>query len=211
MNIYIDKIMKKLPLLINIILGVAIVVLYVLHFADTDSKSNKESKAYSKEVVRPEFPLIVYVNFDTLLLNYDFYYDLQGELEEKRKTSEAELSSRSKAYEKGAADYQEKVQKGLVTRSTAQELEQQLIQEQQNLLQLRDNLASQLMEEEQVMNRQIVNSIMEYIKEYNKVHNYQYVISYQFGGPLLFANDSLNITNEIIKGLNEKYNRERER
>ncbi|MCK4465322.1 MAG: OmpH family outer membrane protein, partial [Bacteroidales bacterium] len=146
-----------------------------------------------------------------LLFKYNFYYDLQDNLEEKRKTSEAELNSKSRAYEKEAADFQEKIQKGLVTRSTAQQLEQQLLREQQNLLQLRDNLSLQLMEEEQVMNRQIVNSIMEYLKEYNKQHNYQYVISYRFGGPLLFAHDSLDITMVVAEGLNEKYNREKEK
>lgn len=203
--------MKKLSLVINIVMGVAIIVLYVLHFTSSGKITNEKSEVTGLESIKTGFPSIAFVDFDTLLFKYNFYYDLQDDLEEKRKTSEAELNSRSRAYEKEAADFQEKIQKGLVTRSTAQELEQQLLREQQNLLQLRDNLSRQLMEEEQVMNRQIVNNIMEYLKEYNKQHNYQYVISYRFGGPLLFASDRLEITREVAEGLNEKYNREKEK
>jgi outer membrane protein len=106
-------------------------------------------------------------------------------------------------------DYQNKVQKGLVTRREAAELEQQLMGEQQSLLQLRDQLTLQLQEEEQVSNRKLINAIMEYLKEYNSELNYQFIFSNSFGDNVLFANDQLDITYTVLPGLNEKYRAEK--
>ena len=66
-------------------------------------------------------------------------------------------------------------------------------------------MAYKLAEEEQVMNRQVLNSIMDYLKEYNKDHGYHYVLSNAFGGPLLYSNETLNITQDVLSGLNETY------
>ena len=87
------------------------------------------------------------------------FHDKREDLMSKQKSAEAELNSKGSQYEKGARDYQEKVSKGLVTRATAAEMEQALMQQQQELVNLRDKLQSNLMEEEQVMNRQIIEYI----------------------------------------------------
>ncbi|MCK7539382.1 MAG: hypothetical protein MZV63_54975 [Marinilabiliales bacterium] len=53
------------------------------------------------------------------------------ELEEKTKNSEAELTAKSQAFDRDVRDYQNKAQKGLITRATAAEMEQTLAQQQQ--------------------------------------------------------------------------------
>ena len=79
---------------------------------------------------------------------------------EKQQKAEAELNSKGTKYEKGARDYQEKVSKGLVTRATAAEMEQNLLQQQQELVSLRDNLRPiSSKKKKQVMNRQIIEYI----------------------------------------------------
>ncbi len=55
------------------------------------------------------------------------------------------------------------------------------------------------------MNRQVINAIMEYLRENSAQYNYKYVLGTSFGGNILYANDSLDITGNIVKGLNEKY------
>jgi outer membrane protein len=97
----------------------------------------------------------------------------------------------------------------LVTRREAAELEQLLLQEQQNLLRLRDDLAMELAEEEQVRNRRLINNIMEFLREYNKDYNYQFIFSNSFGDNMLFASDSLNITYPVLEGINKKYREEK--
>jgi len=154
---------------------------------------------------------MAYINIDTLMNNMDMFFDVRNKLVDKQKSSEAELNSRSKDFEKEATDFQEKVQKGLITRSRAQEIEQELYLEQQNLINLKDKLSMELAEEEQVMNRQLIYYITDYLKEFNKEKNYQFIISNSLAGPLLYASDKQDITNDVVEGINAKYAKEREK
>jgi outer membrane protein len=201
--------MKNISLIINIVLFIALGVLYFLYFS-LKSQINTESPSGSASGVAAAGS-IVYVNSDSLMGKYDMYFDMKKEFEDKQRRLEAELNMKGKSYENNVADYQDKAQKGLITRSKAQEMEQQLMVDQQNLMKYRDNLSAQLAEEQQVMNRMLINNIVEYLKEYNKKHNYQYVMSHAFGGNLLYVPDSLDITIDVLKGLNEKYSEEKDK
>jgi outer membrane protein len=202
------KIMKRLPLILSAICIVAVGILYILFF--TDKKDDEQySRQSDKEAVR-QMDLspnaIAYINIDTVVNNYDFYFDLKQRFEKKYKTSEAELSSKEKAYKKEVEDYQYKVQRGLVTRSEAQKLEQQILNEQQNLLRLQEDLRLELAEEEQVMLRQVLNSIMVYLEELQAEYKYQFVFgTTAIGGNVLYADKELDITRQVIEGLNQRY------
>ncbi|MDA3778988.1 MAG: OmpH family outer membrane protein [Bacteroidales bacterium] len=198
--------MKKLSLWINVVLIAAVVVLYFLHFNGSESCVDNNRKSDSTKIEIDENYSIAYVNFDTLLTNYDMFADKQDELMKKRDESEAELQTKSRSLEKQVADFKNKTQNGLITRTKAQVLQQELGKKEQDLYKLRDQLTGKLSEEEQVMNRQVMYSIMEYLKEYNEDHSYRFILSNSFGGPLLFTDKNLNITSDVLAGLNKKYN-----
>lgn len=200
--------MKNLSLILNAVLIVAVGVLFYLHFSTKGSAKPGPARTEGINLVQPDVP-IVYVNIDTLLNNYEYFTDMQQDFTDKQSELEAELNNRSRQYEASAMDAQNKVQKGLVTRREAAELEQQLLAEQQSLLQLRDELTMQLQEEEQVSNRKLINAIMEYLKVYNTEQNYQFIFSNSFGDNVLFANEQLDITYIILPGLNEQYRAEK--
>ncbi|HPI46601.1 MAG TPA: OmpH family outer membrane protein, partial [Tenuifilaceae bacterium] len=91
------------------------------------------------------------------------------------------------------------------TRSEAQQLQTTLANKEQELYRLRDEMRMQLAEEEQVKLRKIQNSITEFLKEYNEDKGYHIILSSTFGGPMLYGHPALDITNDVVKGLNEKY------
>lgn len=127
----------------------------------------------------------------------------------KQKSAEAELNSKGSQYEKGAKDYQDKVNKGLVTRATAAQIEQSLVQQQQELVSLRDKLQSNLVEEEQVMNRQILEYITKFLEENKTEYNYQFILGKSFGNVLLYGDNSLDITPKVLDAINKKYKAEK--
>ncbi|MCT4638684.1 MAG: OmpH family outer membrane protein [Bacteroidales bacterium] len=200
--------MKNISLALNVVLLVAVGALYYLQFAGSDSAVESGIAGESKVVAGNGG--VVYVNIDSLINKYDLFYDMQAELAKSQQESEAEFKTKSISFEKEAADFQNKVQKGLVTRSQAQKMESELMAKQQQLIQLREQLRLKLVEKEQVMMRKLQNEIAQYVAEYNKVKGYNYVLSRTYGGPVLFANDALDITEEIIAGLNKNYISERE-
>ncbi|NQU81593.1 MAG: OmpH family outer membrane protein [Bacteroidetes bacterium] len=203
--------MKRVNLIINIVLVIAVGVLFVLHFTNKEKSGPAQSEGKLVENNSTGKGEMAYINIDTLMNNMDMFFDVRNKLIEKQKSSEAELNSRSKDFEKEATDFQEKVRKGLVTRSRAQEIEQELYLEQQNLIGFKDKLSLELAEEEQVMNRQLIYYITDYLKEYNKEKKYQFIISNSLGGPLLYASDKQDITNDVVEGINAKYAKEREK
>lgn len=194
--------MKKLPLILSVVSILAVLVFFVLEFTEKD---NDENQVDGVERVSKSTGEIAYVDIDTIIYNFDMYFKLRDELMKKQESSEAELNSKGSQYEAGAKDYEEKVRKGLVTRATAAQMEQVLIQQQQEIVNLRDQLQYALMEEEQVMNRSILDYIYKYLEVYNKDHNYEYILGKTFGGPVLLSDSGSNITAEVLKGLNEYY------
>ena len=126
-----------------------------------------------------------------------------------KKSAEAELNSKGTQFEKGAKDYQDKVNKGLVTRATAAQMEQALMQQQQELQNLQSNLQAGLVEEEQVMNRQVLEYITKFLEEHKSEYNYQYILGKSFGSVVLYSDNSADITPKVVDGINLKYRSEK--
>ena len=127
----------------------------------------------------------------------------------KQQNADAELNSKGTQYQTGVKDYQDKVNKGLVTRASAAQMEQALLQQQQDLVALRDKLQSGLVEEEQVMNRQVMEYITKFLEENKSEYNYQFILGKSFGGVVLYSNSSLEITRRVLDALSKKYQSEK--
>jgi Skp family chaperone for outer membrane proteins len=195
--------MKKLSIVLFSVLFLAIALLYVFHFTGTGKKDNQDEA--SSSVIQSDAHGIAFINIDSVIYNFDMFFDRSEALMEKQQKAEAELTSRGNQYERSARDYQEKVSKGLVTRATAAEMEQALYQQQQELVDLRNNLQSELLEEEQVMNRQIIDYITTYLEENKSEYNYQYILGKSFGSVVLYGDTAWDITGRVTEALNQKY------
>jgi outer membrane protein len=197
--------MKKLSIVLFAVLFLAVALLYFLQLS-----GNKNKKSV-KAVDLKESPAqgIAFINIDTVIYKFDMFFDRRSDLMTKQKNAEAELNSKGKLYEKNIKDYQEKVTKGLVTRATATQMEQGLTQQQQELVTLRDNLQSNLLEEEQVMNRQIIDYITTFLDQNKSDYNYQYILGKSFGSVVLYGDSGLDITQKVLDALNLKYKAEK--
>ncbi len=196
--------MKRLSLILIIVLAVAVALLYVLHFTGAGT-GEKNVSGTGLPAGLDDGSSIYYVQIDSVLNHFDMATDLTDELQKKYNASEAEFQDKQKAYQNDVNDYQYKAQRGLITRSESQNIEQQLYTKQQNLVQLQQQLSAELNERQTVMNRQVINAIMEYLKRNSSELKYKYVLGTSFGGNILYANDSLDITQSIITGLNTEY------
>ena len=205
-NIKIPEKMKKSSLILNVILLISVVVLYVLYFTgkSTSGEASVQPVAGTVETGTGDGS-IVYVNMDTLLANYDMFADLQDRLQKKQQASESKLNARGQKWQNKVNEFQSNLQKGLVTRSEAQKIQNQLQQEQQEIMKLKDDLANQLLEEQQVGTRKVIFSIVDFLDDYSQEHHYRYVLSTTAGGAVLYGEKQLDVTQEVLEGLNAKY------
>ncbi len=163
---------------------------------------------------------IAYFNIDQVVAEYTFAKDKQVEFQAKYDAATKKLAANEKAIEKDynklqnkVNELQDKVQKVLITRANA-EVEMQKLQTEEAKIQERINkhqqeaqkVANELSEEEMVINNQIVNNVYEFVAKLNADLRYDLVLSSTTtGGPIINANPALNITAEIVDGLNAAY------
>lgn len=198
--------MKNISVALFVVLFLAVATLFILQFSGGRKGTAKDQSEPPSEA---QASGIAFVNIDTVIFKFDMFFDRREDLLAKQKKAEAELNSKGSQYERSARDFQEKVNKGLVTRATAAEMEQSLLQQQQELINLRDQLQGDLIEEEQVMNRQIIEYITKFLEENKAEYNYQYILGKTFGSVVLYSDSSCDITPRVLNALNKKYKLEK--
>jgi outer membrane protein len=206
--------MKKLDLVLTleVILFVAVLVLFVLFFKGRSvlpRHIDEPDAAGATDVNAVSDGAIVFINTDSLFQNYQMAKDLSDELAEKTKKLDAELSNKQKKFQANVTDFQNKVQKQLETRAKLAEMEQQLSADQQGLMQLSETYRMQIAEEQGVMQRKVLQAVMDYLKEYNRDRGYQFIMGRAFGDNLLFAAPDLDITGSVLEGINARYKAEK--
>ena len=148
---------------------------------------------------------IVYVNTDTLLNKYDYYKDTFQASQNKRFQLENDLANKARTFQNKVAFFQQRAQQGHMTQEQAQTTQMQLQQEEQNLAAYRDKTAQSLAQEEAKKTEDILNKIHEFLKGFNAGNKYDMVIGYQKGGVVFYAKEDLDITKQVLEGLNKKY------
>ena len=163
------------------------------------------SASDSTRVVGSHEGEIAYVRMDSLMQGYGMFVDLSAAFAAKQEKAQNELTSKGRAIEKEAGDFQAKIQQGTVTSYQAAAKEQELIKKQQDLMDYRDRTMGELAEEEMVISGQISAAVMEYLREYNKDKKYSMIFQTTGGTPILLADPSLDITAEVLEELNKRY------
>jgi outer membrane protein len=188
------------------ILAVAVIVLFVLHF------SGGKTEVIEKKPV-PQGILtgntgevkIAYVFVDSVLANYEYYKVLTDRLLAKKSNLEKELSGKGESFQKEVTDFQYKVEKKLITSWDAEARQKQLTEQQQVLVNLQNDMQGKLAQDEQTVTVQLHDSVLTAVNELNMTMGYNLVLSNTFGGGLLYADDYMNITKQVLDRLNESY------
>lgn len=198
--------MKQSSIILNAIIIIAIIPLYVFFFSSKKNPSHNQAEAVKFDSASAAKMSMVYLDIDSLILNYTMAKELNEQLTNKQKASKANLEAKAASFQKEAEAFQEKVQRNaFVSQQSAEAQQQELMMKQQGLQQLEYDLTAQLASEQQKLNKQVYDSITNYLKEYNKPYNYQFILGHSTGGGILLANESLNITKSVLDALNARY------
>lgn len=194
--------MKNLSLILNIVLLVAVVVLFAMEFSEDKNEKKENSTEHIQNA--SDFK-VAYVEIDSLLNNYDLYNELAKQFGDNQQRMEAELQQKSQNIQRQGADLQQKMQQRLITMRQAEAKQKELMQAQQNLIQLRDQLTQKLAMDQQIMNKQVYDSVYSFLNDLNTKRHYKIIFSTAQSNPILLADSTLNITKEVIDGLNRRY------
>lgn len=196
--------MKNSSLILNIVLVVAVIVIYVLHF--TSGKSAASGDVLVEGPAQLTDLKIAYVKVDSLIVNYDLAQQLHDDFTKNQEAYTKEYATRRSKFEEQAAAFQEKLQRGgFLTEERAVQERDRLVNEEQEILKLDQELSSKLAEMQNANNQQLVDSLMAYLKDFNKTRKYAYIFN---SSGILIGDDAHNITKEVLQAMNAQFAKE---
>jgi outer membrane protein len=193
--------MKNLSLILNAVLLVAVAVLFYLHFSSNGSTSSSSSGAPIGDLS------IAYINSDSVLKHYDFLKDNKVVLEAKTKQMDSDYRNRAQSLQNEITSYQRN--QSNLTIGQARALEEDLAKKQQNLQMYQQSLSQELMNEEAKLNKELYDRITVFLKQYGKDNGLQVVFKFDISSDVLYGVEGLDITEAVVKGLNEAYKNEK--
>jgi len=217
-----NKKCRCLPI-VNCILLVGLILLYVFHFTGIGAKGGKglaNADAKAPVVVGEGGLKIAYVNTDSLNANYKYIKDLEKELNAFKQGKENSLKQQmDKLQADGNAlqdDYQNYLQNGSSMSLTQQQNKEAELKKRdaeikkraKQLAQLEQDYTSQILEKQTSENKKMIDAVYAFIREYNAQNQQFNLILAKTGTELpfiLYGDEAMDITDEIIKGLNEEY------
>jgi outer membrane protein len=146
---------------------------------------------------------MAYFNLDTLEAHYQYFIDVLQQIKGKENEMNAELGSVEKGFQKKIADWQKKAP--TMTQTESQEAQQEYAQMQQSYQLRKQTLQESLLKHNEDMKADIRKKIEDYLKDYNKVKGYSYIISYEANSFIYIRDTANNITDDLVRGLNATY------
>ncbi|MFT3754174.1 MAG: OmpH family outer membrane protein [Paludibacter sp.] len=196
--------MKNFSLILNVILTVAVIILFWLVLGTKSSPVTQQLITGKGTITKGKLP-IAYINVDSLLLHYQFAKDANESLTKRQEDSRLTINVRARQLQTEMGEFQRKLENNaFLSRERAEQEQLRLQKKQQELQELDGKLSQQLLQVQQKMSEELRDTINKFMKEYNKDNKYEIIISNTSNDNVLYAAKGYDITAEVTKLLNER-------
>jgi len=197
--------MKNTSSVLIVILFIAVAGIYILHFSG--NKSNGSVKVGTNASGASTDLKIAYIKVDSLVVNYDFAQEMQENFAKQQEAYTKEYGEKRNRFESQAASFQEKVQRGgFLTQESAMQERNKLMSDEQQITKLDQELSTKLSQIQGDNNKQLLDSLITYLKIFNKDKKYTYILN---AGDVLIGDESHNITKEVLTNMNIRLSKAR--
>lgn len=196
--------MKSGILIFNGILLVLIGILFYLHFSTTPGTKVKAAneKTNNSTTAAPDDFKIAYFEMDSLEASFAMVKDVKAELSRKEDAVTSELRRMEKSYQEKLGRYQ--AQAATMSQVQSESATKDMMQMQQQMQNRKNALDQEYQDFYMRKMKEVKTKIEDYLKTYNAQKGYSYILAYEPG--LFYYRDStLDITSDLIKGLNDSY------
>jgi len=170
-----------------------------------DNKDNKTPQKAAKAVNTSNLPNYRYVDLDTVLSNYNLAKDYNEEMMRMQSSMESTMRKHENRIQSLANTMQNKMNNNGYLTKESYESDQRNMASLQNEAQKQAASLQSSFEQQAIQAQKTVNdSIQAFIQDYNAKHGYDAIF---FKAATLYINPALDITSEVIEGLNARYNK----
>ncbi len=195
--------MKYFNIVLNVILAIAIIVLYVL-FLSLPEDHKPSAEGDTEALATPADIAIAYVLEDSLLSNYEYFQELAGNLDKKRQEMENDYTMKAQGLQKEFEGFQRTA--GNMTMNQAKAVEEDLLQKRQNLMLLQEKMGQDLMKAESEVNTQLYDKVTNFLENYARENGLALILNVKRGNAVLYGDEGMDVTDIVVKGLNDEYN-----
>jgi outer membrane protein len=194
--------MKNAAVFLSSLSFIGVLILFGLHFS-----GHKNAGTVAAENTMPAAAggslKIAYVNTDSLEAKYELLKAKKDEFNTRQEQMESELQRSYQQMQNDANEVQKKAQANMLSQAEGEAAQKRLMQMQQSLETRKQSLTEQLMKEQEQINKDLKTRLDAFLAEYNKTKRYDFILSFAgTGSPVLYANKQLDITKEIVDGMN---------
>ncbi|MFI5134329.1 MAG: OmpH family outer membrane protein [Chitinophagales bacterium] len=193
----------KIALIIwNVVLtaGLAYLIFMKSGAAGKESAGMNASAKMKKDSVQAG--TIAFVNMDTLENHYELFAQKKKEMQQKQNDAEDLLNKKMSDFQNDYTAAQQSA--STMTQSQLDATQQKLQQKQSDIQQLQDKLQTDFQKQLQDINEELQDSLDSFIKNYNADKHFSYILSYTSGGSILYGEPGLDITKDVIDGMNSR-------
>ena len=148
---------------------------------------------------------IAYVEVDSLMTQYTFAKDYSVTLQKKSNNARNTLNQKGNALQAAAANFQQKLNNnGFQSREQAASQQAAIERQQRDLQGLQARLENELASETAKFNEALRDSLQNFLKVYNKDKKFDLILA-KSGDNILIADKKLDVTQDVINGLNKRY------
>lgn len=148
---------------------------------------------------------VAVVDIDTLADKCNYCKDGQKALEAKKNTLTKQFNAKTQSLQNAVINFQKKAQAGQFTSQQEAQKQQAALQKQQQDLQaFQERIERDLAKAQQEYQDKLRKDLNAFLKEYNKDGRFKVIIS-KSGDNVLYTDPSVDITNDVIEGLNKSY------
>lgn len=189
----------------NILRTLSVAAIAALTMSACNNAGKMDEKPAAAPTAAPSSLKIAFIEVDSIMTQYNFCKDYSKILEKRGNNIQSALASQEKNLEAAIKNFQNKAQNNGFKSQSEYEGQQAAIQRQQEqYVATRDRLAAELQSETDKFNAALHDSIEHFIAKYNKDKKYSMILTKQ-GDNILYGDKSLDITNEVVAGLNKAY------
>ena len=199
--------MKSIKTIISTLCATAVVLAF------TQCNQPAQQASVVTQVVCDSVPVlkVAYVDIDTLLTSYDLWIELNEEMIRKEENVRATLNEKAKSLQADYEDFERKLNNNaFVTRERAEAEQNRILKKREELEALQERLTNELAIENNKNSLLFRDSINAYIRDYNKEHGYNIILS-RIGDNILYIDYAMNITQDVIDGLNARHEKYKEK
>ncbi|SEM64232.1 periplasmic chaperone for outer membrane proteins Skp [Prevotella sp. ne3005] len=148
---------------------------------------------------------VAFVEVDSLMTQYDFAKDYSVTLQKKSNNARNTLTQKGNALQAAVNNFQQKLNNnGFQSREQAASVQNAIQRQQNDLQELQARLENELATETAKFNEALRDSLQNFLKDYNADKHFDLILS-KAGDNILLGSSKLDITQDVINGLNKRY------